>query len=48
MPYSILQFGDIYLSYTSVWVTAYLIAEPKVTQSIAETISTIVFIIQYL
>lgn len=39
MPYSILQFGDFYLSYTSVWMTSLLIAKPKVTHSIGETIA---------
>lgn len=39
MPYSILQFGDFYASLTSVWLTALIVADPIVKDTVANTIS---------
>lgn len=34
LPYSVLQFGDFYSSLTSVWLTALVVADPLLTESI--------------
>lgn len=39
MPYSILQYGDFYSSLTSVWLTALIVADPMISQSICSTLS---------
>lgn len=39
MPYTILQFGDFYSSLTSVWLTAFIVAKPSVSEEISSAIS---------
>ncbi|XP_046643981.1 transmembrane protein 8B-like [Daphnia pulicaria] len=35
MPYTVLQFGDFYSALTSVWLTAFIVANPSVSEEIS-------------
>lgn len=39
MPYTVLQFGDFYSSLTSVWLTAFIVAKPSVSEEISSAMS---------
>lgn len=39
MPYTVLQFGDFYSALTSVWLTAFIVAKPSVSEEISSAIS---------
>ncbi|XP_057371417.1 transmembrane protein 8B-like [Daphnia carinata] len=38
MPYTVLQFGDFYAALTSVWLTAFIVANPSVSEEISSAI----------